>query len=82
MKIDRKTIFYKKWYNKKIYFIKDILDEAGAVLNYNTFVNKYGLRINFMEYFGVKSVVERFIRNSQIVISNLQTVIFLSILKK
>ena len=35
-----------------------------------------------MEYFGVKSVVERFIRNSQIVISNLQTVIFLSILKK
>ena len=71
LKIDRKTIFYIKWYNKKIHFIKDILDETGAVLNYNTFVNKYDLRINFMEYFGVKSVVESFIRNSQIVISNL-----------
>lgn len=62
LKINNRTIYYQRWFDKHIYFIKDLLDENGPLMDYNQFIQKYSLTINIMEYYGVRSVVEAYIR--------------------
>ena len=64
--IGNKAVFYRTWFEKKIYFIKDLCDENGNLMNYDQFVNKYDLRINFTEYYGVRAAVNTYIRNKDI----------------
>ena len=64
--IGNKAVFYRTWFEKKIYFIKDLYDENGNLMNYDQFVNKYDLRINFTEYYGVRAAVNTYIRNKDI----------------
>ena len=53
IKIANKTIFYKQWFNKHIYFIKDLIDIDGSFMNLNT-------QVNFLEFWGIRSAFESF----------------------
>lgn len=70
IRIDNKPIFYQRWYDKKIYFIKDMLNVDGKFLNLNNFIEKYDLNINFLEYMSVRSAVESYIKNNKFDITN------------
>lgn len=62
IKIDNKNFFYRRWYEKNIHFIKDILNDEGNLMDFNQFRDKYDLQINYMQYYGVRSAVELYIR--------------------
>lgn len=62
IKIDNKDFFYRMWYEKNIHFIKDILNDEGNLMDFNQFRDKYDLQINYMQYYGVRSAVELYIR--------------------
>ena len=57
---------YKRWYENRIYFIKDLFNADGILMTYNQFIHKYNLTINFMEFFGVRRVVESYIKKTGI----------------
>ena len=64
--IANNSFFYRRWYEKNIYFIKDILNEDGTLMSFNQFINKYELQIDFMQYFSVRTAVLNYIRRKQI----------------
>ena len=70
LKIANRHIFYKRWYENRIYFIKDLFNADGILMTYNQFIQKYNLTINFMEFFGVRRAVESYIKKSGIVIDS------------
>ena len=66
IKIADKTIFYKQWFNKHIYFIKDLIDIDGSFMNLKTFCSTYQIQVNFLEFWGIRSTIENFIRRKRI----------------
>ena len=51
IKINHKTIFIKNLSDIGIYYINDIVDQNGHILNYERFTNAYGFAlIDFMSY--------------------------------
>ena len=70
LKIANRHIFYKRWYENRIYFIKDLFNADGILMTYNQFIQKYNLTINFMEFFSVRRAVESYIKKSGIVIDS------------
>ena len=66
IKINNSPVFYRRWYNKNIQYIGDLIDENGLLLTYEQFQIKYNLRTNFIEYMGIRTSVETYIRRNQI----------------
>ena len=66
IKINNYPVFYRRWYNKNIQYIRDLIDENGLLLTYEQFQIKYNLRTNFIEYMGIRTLVETYIRRNQI----------------
>lgn len=64
IKIENRPIFYRHWFNKKK--LKDLFDEQGNLMDVHNFCLKYQIRVNFLEYFGVRAAVEDFIRRKGI----------------
>ena len=63
--IAHNSFFYRRWYEKSIYFIKD-LNEDGTMMSLNQFSNRYNLQIDFMQYFSVRTAVLNYIRKKEI----------------
>ena len=51
---------------KKIYLIKDLLNEDGTMMSLNQFSDRYNLQIDFMQYFSVRTAVLNYIRKKEI----------------
>ena len=66
IKIADNQVYYKKWYGKGIYFIQDLLNQDGSLMTFEELVEKYALQIPFTQFYGIKTVIERFIMQSQI----------------
>ena len=66
IKINHSPVFYRRWYNKNIQYIKGLIDENGLLLTYEQFQKKYNLRTNFTEYMGIRTSIETYIRLNQI----------------
>lgn len=66
IRIENRPIFYRHWFIKNIHFLKDLFDEQGNLMDVHTFCLKYQIRVNFLEYFGVRAAVEDFIRRKGI----------------
>ena len=66
IKINNSPVFYRRWYNKNIQYIGDLIDENGLLLTYEQFQIKYNLRTNFIEYMRIRTSVETYIRRNQI----------------
>ena len=57
--INGRTIFYRDWFDRGIYLVRDLLKSDGKFLSYTEFVQKYDLRCNFLIYFQVVSAIPR-----------------------
>ena len=55
--IDKKPVFWKPWYYKKIFFIKDLLTDSGDFLSFNQFKEKYNIETNFLQYYQMISAI-------------------------
>ena len=60
-KIGNKTFFYKKWVNKNILFVKDLVDENGAFLDYSRFCEKYDIKVNYLDFMGCIRTIKSYL---------------------
>ena len=66
IKINNSPVFYRRWYNKNIHFIRDLIGENGLLLTYEQFQEKYNARTNFVEFMGIRTSIEAYIRRFHI----------------
>ena len=66
IKINNFPVFYRRWYNKNIHFIRDLIDINGLLLAYEQFQEKYNARTNFVEFMGIRTSIEAYIRRIHI----------------
>ena len=57
IKIDNKTIFFRTWFDKGVYTLKDLLDKNLDFLTYEEFKLRYQLQTNFLTYCGVINAI-------------------------
>ena len=50
-------IFWKSWFDKKIFFIQDILSGDGNFLTFEEFQNKFRIKINYLHYFQLMAAI-------------------------
>ena len=48
--VDGKTIMNKKWYNKGIIQVKDLISSNGHILTITELQEKHNVQIDFLEY--------------------------------
>ena len=58
IKVNNSPVYYKKWYDKGVRFINDLLDGNGKFLSYNDFQIKYHIRSNFIQYYGLRESIK------------------------
>ncbi len=56
--VNRKPIFYKKWFQKGIVYIKDLVDDNYNFLTYNALCIKYNLNVPFTSYWGIIDAID------------------------
>jgi len=56
--INRKSIHYKHWSANGVRFVKDLLDENGGFKTFDSFQQTYGIKTNFIEYYGIIHAIE------------------------
>ena len=69
IKINGMPVFYQRWYDRNIIFIKDLLNSEGKLLSFEQFQNKYDLRCHFLQFLGIKTAVGNYIRQLEINLS-------------
>ena len=57
IKINNASVFYKKWYKHGIFRINDIVDENGILLLDSQLEEKYGFKMNFLEYYSLRHAI-------------------------
>ena len=57
IKIDNKTIFFRTWFDKGVYTIKDLFDQNLDFLSYEEFKLRYQLQTNFLTYYGLINAI-------------------------
>ena len=55
--VQKRPIFYQKWYEKGIKFINDIVDENGEFLTLEQMNVNYNFQPNFSEYLRIHSAI-------------------------
>ena len=57
IKIDNKTIFFRTWFDKGVYTLKDLLDQNLVFLTYEEFKVRYQSQTNFLTYYGLINAI-------------------------
>ena len=55
--IDQKTLFWKTWFERGIYFVQDLLSTEGKFLSLEEFHDKFGLKVNFLQYLQIIAAI-------------------------
>ena len=54
IRIDNKPIHYRtNWSSAGIYFVRDLLEEDSQFLTFDTFKEKFAIKVHFLQYHGV-----------------------------
>ena len=61
--IEGKPLFLRDWFNKGVLSIQNHLDDAGNILSYQGFNNKYSCKSNFLSYYQVTSAIPKDLLN-------------------
>lgn len=48
--INRKTLFKQEWYEKKVLYVTDLMDENGHLMQFNSFGEKFNLKCSYREF--------------------------------
>ena len=54
-----RPIFYRRWLNKNVFLLQDLLGDDGKVLSYSEFFRKFRLKGNFLQYLQVVSAIPK-----------------------
>ena len=65
IKIDRKYVFYKTWYDKGIRFVNDLVNQNGSFYSYQE-VGIDGSPLNILKYQGFIDSLKHFLSHTQI----------------
>lgn len=72
--INRKTVFKQDWFDKKILYVKDMLNDEGKLLTYASFTNKYQLSCTLKDFNkicrAIPSALIHLIRNTLLISHN------------
>ena len=49
--VDKKSLFWKSWFDRGIYFIGDLLNSAGKFLTLDEFQKKFDFKVSYLNYF-------------------------------
>ena len=60
VKVGGKSVFHKKWFDKGIIFIHDLVDDTGNFLNLHDIQNNLGIETNFLEVNGLLRALNNF----------------------
>ena len=55
--IEKKMLFWKSWFDKKIFCIQDILSSDGNFLTFEEFQNKFRIKTNYLHYFQLMAAI-------------------------
>ena len=69
-KIANKTFHYSSCISKRISRVKDLLDDSGNFLDHASFVAKYNININFLDYLSCIKSIEAYIKTMYIHLQN------------
>ena len=58
IRIDRSSIFLKKWNKKGIRFVNDLVDQEGRLLSRIDCGEKFNISLNFLQYFSVCQAIK------------------------
>ena len=56
--IDQKTLFWKTWFERGIYYVQDLLSDNGKFLSLDEFKEKFGLKVNYLQYFQITAAIQ------------------------
>ena len=60
IRIDNRPFFYKSWFKAGVKEVKDLLDADQSFMSYTTFMAKYKIQTNYLEYYKVLSALKHF----------------------
>ena len=60
IKIENSPVYYKRWYDKGICFIGDLVNSNGTFYTFDTFIQKFQVVTNFLEYYGIIDSIKSF----------------------
>ena len=64
IKRDNKTLYIEEWEANGILKVRDVLDNYGNLIDFNTFKNRYNTpQTNFLLYFGVANAIKTYLNN-------------------
>ena len=56
--IDQKVLFWKTWLERGIYYVQDFLSEDGKFSSLDECKEKFGLKINYLQYFQITAAIQ------------------------
>ena len=56
--IDQKTLFWKTWFERGIYYVQDLISDNGKFLSLDEFKEKFGLKVNYLQYFQITAAIK------------------------
>ena len=59
-------MFYRNWYERGIRFVNDLFDENGSLLSYESVIQMFDLRTNFLDLRSVITTIRRFLTVSNL----------------
>ena len=66
IKIDNKTIFFRTWFDKGVYIVKDLVDQNLDFLTYEEFQLRYQLQTIFLTYYGlINAIPQEYKKNNK-----------------
>ena len=69
-KINLKSFCFTKWINQNILFVADLINEDATFLTYKDFQEKYKIKINILEFFGVINSIKSYLSSKNIYMHN------------
>ena len=57
--IERKSLYWKTWSERGVYFVQDLLKNTGKYLSFEEFKTKYNIEVNFIYYCQILSAIPK-----------------------
>ena len=59
IKVDHKTLYFKKWIKKGLVFVQDLLDQNGRLLSKDDFSRKASLTLAWLQYESIIAAIPK-----------------------
>ena len=59
LKINDKSLFYKEWYDKGVFYKSDLLRQSKRLLTYDKFTSRYNIPCDFLSYYQLVNAIPK-----------------------